>query len=193
MESEKARPALPRGRRLFLCIALFAFWIILSGRFEVPYLAFGLVSALLVTFLTGHLLDFPAARGVGIRGRLERLWRGLAYLAWLAVTVLKANLQLAALVLNPRMPIRPGLLQFRTRLKNPVGRVVLANSITLTPGTVTVDLKDGTYLVHAIVPEAARSLLEAGLQQRIKTLFGEDEVPDRASIRWIEDPGEVGR
>jgi multicomponent Na+:H+ antiporter subunit E len=69
-----------------------------------------------------------------------------------------------------------------------VGQIILANSITLTPGTITVDLHEGVYLVHALVPEAAGSLLEAKMQSKLEEILGEPEEP-QPEIRWVGEDG----
>jgi multicomponent Na+:H+ antiporter subunit E len=66
---------------------------------------------------------------------------------------------------------------------------MLANSITLTPGTITVDFDDGNYSVHALVPSAAQSLLDAKMQSQLERIFGEREEAS-TDIRWIEKPKE---
>jgi multicomponent Na+:H+ antiporter subunit E len=139
--------------------ALYAFWIILSGRFEIKYLAIGVV-------------------GMG---------RFILYLFWLLWSVLQSNFQVAYLVLHPKMPIQPGLLRLRTKLRNRTGHVMLANSITLTPGTITVDFDDGNYSVHALVPSAAQSLLDAKMQSQLERIFGEREEAT-TDVRWIKKP-----
>ena len=75
-------------------------------------------------------------------------------------------------------------------LQSKVGHILLANSITLTPGTITVDLTDGTYLVHALAPGAAGSLLEAKMQSRLEAIFGEPEEP-QPEIRWVQEDGSM--
>ncbi|MGH7830615.1 MAG: Na+/H+ antiporter subunit E, partial [Candidatus Binatia bacterium] len=119
---------------------------------------------------------------------LKAGWRLLAYFAWLLYSIVESNLQVAYIVLHPQLPIRPGLLRFRTRLRSKVGHLILANSITLTPGTITVDLTEGTYLVHALVPEAAGSLLEAKMQSKLEAVFGEPQEP-QPEIRWVRNDG----
>jgi multicomponent Na+:H+ antiporter subunit E len=84
----------------------------------------------------------------------RRLFWALLYVPVLFVYVVRANLDVAYRVLHPRLPIRPGIVRVRTRLRSPSARVLLANSITLTPGTLTVDLVDDRLYVHRIhVPE----------------------------------------
>jgi multicomponent Na+:H+ antiporter subunit E len=180
-----------KSKRLAIQLTvLFAFWLILSGKLEAKYLIFGLASAALVTFVTQDLLE-PEERGrkktrsTGA-SQLKATWKLFSYFVWLVYEIVKANFQVAYLVLHPKLPIEPGLLRFRTRLQSKVGHILLANSITLTPGTITVDLTEGTYLVHALVPGAAGSLLEAKMQSRLEAIFGEPEEP-QPEIRWIQE------
>jgi multicomponent Na+:H+ antiporter subunit E len=169
---------------------LFAFWLILSGKLEVMYLIFGVASAVLVTFVTQDLLE-PEERQQKktlstSASPLKTVWRLFSYFVWLVREIIQANLQVAYLVIHPKLPIDPGLLRFRTRLQSRAGHILLANSITLTPGTITVDLTEGTYLVHALVPAAAGSLLEAKMQSRLEAIFGEPEEP-QPEIRWVQE------
>ncbi|MGH7827620.1 MAG: Na+/H+ antiporter subunit E [Candidatus Binatia bacterium] len=187
--------AAQKARRLVLQFTvLFAFWLILSGKLEVKYLIFGLASAALVTFVTQDLLE-PEDRqrkkqALSAASLLKTGWRLFSYFVWLAYSIVEANLQVAYLVLHPKLPIKPGMLRFRTRLQSKAGRVLLANSITLTPGTITVDLTEGTYLVHALVPDAAGSLLEAKMQSKLEAIFGEPEEP-QPEIRWVREDGSM--
>lgn len=144
-------------------IVLFVFWVILSGRFQVKYIVLGILSAGLVTFLTHDLVCsvFQHKEEKNSSRFFLQIWRFLLYLPWLLSRIVVANLQVAYLVLHPRMPIAPALLQFRTRLQKNLAQVIVANSITLTPGTITVSLKNGKYVVHALVPSSASDITEA--------------------------------
>ncbi|MDO8682509.1 MAG: Na+/H+ antiporter subunit E [Armatimonadota bacterium] len=173
---------------------LFAFWLILSGKLEVKYLVFGVASAALVTFVTQDLLEPDETqrkkKPLRVASLLKTVWRLSCYFMWLVNEIIKSNLQVAYIVLHPKLPIEPGLLRFRTRLQSRFGHILLANSITLTPGTITVDLTEGTYLVHALVPQAAGSLLEAKMQNKLEMIFGEPEEP-QPEIRWVRDDGSL--
>ena len=131
-----------KTRRLALQFGvLFAFWLILSGKFEVKYLLFGVISAALVTFVTQDLLEDllksedkrGKKKGSSAASLLKASGKFLGYFFWLLYSIVEANLQIAYLVLHPKLPIEPGLLRFRTRLRSKVGHILLANSITLTP------------------------------------------------------------
>jgi multicomponent Na+:H+ antiporter subunit E len=138
--------------------------------------------------------DLNQPEGAGQRARVEPVSlvfvgaaRFVLYFFWLLWSVLQSNFQVAYLVLHPKMPIQPGLLRLRTKLRNRTGHIMLANSITLTPGTITVDFDDGNYSVHALVPSAAQSLLDAKMQSKLERIFGEREEAT-TDIRWIDKP-----
>ena len=166
---------------------LFAFWLVLSGHYNTKYISIGALSAGLVTFLTNDLFYSLFKKGekeqISPRNSLLQIWRFLAYLPWLLSRIIIANIQVAYLVLHPRMPIKPVLLQFQTRLQRSFAQVILANSITLTPGTVTVNLENGKYTIHVLVPPSARELLEARMQNKIGAIFMEKKESPPAA-RW---------
>ncbi|MFQ5683032.1 MAG: Na+/H+ antiporter subunit E [Candidatus Binatia bacterium] len=169
-------------------LLLYATWLVLSGRFQLKYLLLGVLSAGWVTFLTADLLHFEhkvkKREKSGLSLLLRSGWRLVLYFSWLIFAIIKANLQVAYLVCHPKLPIRPGLLRFKTQMQSGVGHIVLANSITLTPGTITVDFKEGTYLVHALVPEAAQSLVDAEMQNKLEAIF-EGREDTNTEIKWV--------
>jgi len=113
-----------------------------------------------------------------------QLWRFLAYLPWLLSRIIMANVQVAYLVLHPKMPIEPVLFLFRTQMRKGIAQVTLANSITLTPGTVTVDLENGKYIIHTLKPPLAQELVEAKMQNKVAKVYLEKkELPP--DIRWV--------
>lgn len=179
-------PGPPKGRRppgrvartvaLFLILA--GFWLLLSGRLGLQYFVFLILSVTLVLWLNPErpFRKADPSRGTGVWARLRAGGALAYYLVWLVWNVIKANVEVAYMILHPRLPIRPGLFRFRTTLQDDVARVLVANSITLTPGTVTIDLKDDEYLVHGIHPRSAGALAEANMQNLVARVFG--EAPD---------------
>lgn len=171
-----------RGRRLLESLLLFglllAFWILLSGRFTPLTLGLGVLSAAAVTLLNperplrlgGSEDEFGIALGRLSLTRLVLLPIGLL------LAVARANVQVARLVLHPKLPIHPAFVRLRTGLERPFAQVVLANLITVTPGTVTVDLEDGSYLVHSLEPGLAAELLDGRLPNAVASLLGEPAV-----------------
>jgi multicomponent Na+:H+ antiporter subunit E len=139
--------------RLILFILLLSFWVLLTWTAVPPGTAYlqdvgvGLAAALLVTWAMGETAGARVAPWLEPR---RYAW-GVVYLFVLAAYIVKANLEVAYRVLHPGMPIRPGIVRVKTRLRQPAARTVLGNSITLCPGTLTVDIwEDGTMMVHWI-------------------------------------------
>ncbi len=112
------------------------------------------------------------------------MWRFLLYIPWLVLQIIMANVQVAYLVLHPKMPIEPVLLLFRTRMRKGIAQVTLGNSITLTPGTITISLEDGRYIIHNLKPPLASSLVEGKMQNKIAKVYLEEEEP-KPEVRWI--------
>ena len=156
---------------LTLFVFAFLFWLAVTWSFDTASIVTGaVVCALLAFLLVGVGLD--EAPMVLLPQRL--LW-ALAYVPMLLLYVVRANLDVAYRVLHPALPIRPGIVRARTSLKSTAGRVLLANSITLTPGTVTIDISHGVFLVHSITDSASASLVEGVMPQRVAHLFPGDE------------------
>ena len=167
---------------------LFAFWLILSGHYEAKHIFLGVLSAVVVTFLTNDLFYFLYHHGSqkenNNRFVFLQLWRFPAYIPWLLYKIMRANIRVAYLVLHPRMPIKPVLLQFRTHLRRSISQVIVANSITLMPGTLTVSLEDGRYIIHALVPSSASEILEAQIQNKVGAIFMEEKEKPPAH-HWV--------
>ena len=141
----------------------------------------GAASALLVAFLSHRIFAAPDRRlGKETSLLFHPWWRLAVYLPWLAWQILVSNLKVAVLVLSPRPKLDPVIVRFTTRLAKEVSRVSMANSITLTPGTVTLGMEGDDVTVHALAPDMAEMLLLGQLQRRVATLFGEegDERPE---------------
>lgn len=180
------------SRRLALLqfVALFGFWQVLSWRLDPLYVATGLVVAAGVTLLT-QPLTATIVHGSRPAPALHRVpllvWRFVTYLVWLVGRMLVAGVQIGRLSLDPKLPIDPVELRFRTELASPMARTVFTNSITLVPGTLCVDLDGEWVLVHALFPEAADDLLSGELQNRVAKLFDEPEQP-AAVATWLPLP-----
>jgi len=152
--------------RLVLFPLLVVFWVFLTwpASIEPAYMqdvGTGVVAALLVTWIMGEPVTEGAARWL----EPTRYGWAFVFLFVLAAYVVKANIEVAYRVLHPAMPIRPGIVKVRTRLQRPTARTALCNSITLTPGTLAVDIRDdGAMMVHWIY---VRSLDENEAAQQI--------------------------
>jgi multicomponent Na+:H+ antiporter subunit E len=159
---------------LAVWLGLFTFWVVLSGKLDPVHLAMGAGSAALVTWLSADQLFTRLDSG-------ERKWltfihwgRQLVYFPWIAWEIVKANIQVLKLVLSPLSRLQPSIITFKAELSSEISRVVLANSITLTPGTVTLDLDlEGVYHVHAIDRAAAEGVLDGSMARKVAWTFGE--------------------
>ena len=171
----------------FLC--LFGFWQLLSWRADPLYITIGLLSAAAITAITGFLADTVYGSRVGhpLRRVPLLVLRWLAFAGWLFSRMVVAGLQIARLSLDPKLPLDPVELKFRTELSSPLARTLFTNSITLVPGTLTVDLDGEWVYVHALFPSATDDLLSGALQNRIARLFDEPVQPP-ASPTWVALP-----
>jgi multicomponent Na+:H+ antiporter subunit E len=140
----QARPSLHHYLLSFL--VLFGLWLLLVGTLQRQEVIAGAVAALLVTAIAGPRL----AIFTGIRFTLMAPVHLVRYLGYFLVALVKANVDVAWRVLHPALPIRPGVVAVHTGLKSDLGLLILANSITLTPGTLSVDVLGDTILIHWI-------------------------------------------
>ncbi len=159
--------------RAFIFAILFAIWLVLSGLFDAFHIPLGLVSCALVTWWSSDLLF--ADRSISMGGRFRQAARVPGYLAWLTGQIMLANLHVLRLALSPRLvdEVEPQLVRFRSGLKTDFEKFVLAQCITLTPGTVTMAIEGDEFLVHAISREAAEGL-KGPMAERVRRLFDID-------------------
>ena len=134
-------------RRLICFILTFAIWILLTWSLDIQIIIAGLIASVIVAFMFHDIL--PKEYQVFISP--VRIFWFLIYVPVFFYYVVKANLDVVYRALHPQMPIKPGIVKIKTKLKTASGITALANSITLTPGTLTVDLTDDGYLyIHWI-------------------------------------------
>jgi multicomponent Na+:H+ antiporter subunit E len=145
-----------------LGLVLFGVWLLLSGYFEPLLLGLGVLSCGIVVAIA-HRMDVIDHEGVPI----HLGWRVLAYWSWLAVEIVKANVDVARRILDPKLPIHPVLVRVKTSQASELGHVLFANSITLTPGTVSMRVQGGEILVHAIAKEMAEDLASGEMDRRV--------------------------
>ena len=154
-------------------IGLFVLWTIFVGRIDGQELVAGAIVSAFVAFLAAGSGRLTCRACFSPR----RLFFLFAFLFYLAAAIVKANLQMAVIVARPKLAIRPGIVRIKTKLKSPVGRLVLANAITLTPGTLTVDVQGEDLFIHWINVEAedadtATREIAAGFERYLEVIFG---------------------
>ena len=153
--------------KVFHFIGLGCLWWLLSGHTEPLILSFGLLSVALVMLISWkmEILDsesFP----------LPVFGRAIGYWLWLAFEVLKANVDVAKRILDPRLPIKPIEADFPHDLQSNLGKSTLANSITLTPGTITMSVGENSIHIHALSESGVNDLKASGMADRVKRFEG---------------------
>jgi multicomponent Na+:H+ antiporter subunit E len=171
----------PWLRRSMQALALFGLWVLLSGHLVREFLALGVVSAVGAVVFTAwvfhgsHEGAFSPLPRTAL-WRTSALVRFAAYVPWLIWQIITSNLHVVRLVVHPRMPIEPSLVLFETSLTSEPAQVLLAQSITLTPGTVTVDAANGRFLIHCISRVSREGIADGSIQRKVAAVFGEPSV-----------------
>ena len=148
---------------LRLLAILFGLWLLLSGYFMPLILGLGAVSCLLVWWFSKRMDESDA---FGRHGNL-RLLASVRYLGWLTAEVVKSNFDVARRVLSPDLPISPTIVRVPASQSTDLGRVIYANSITLTPGTISINLENNEIEVHALTREGAEALVGGEMDRRV--------------------------
>jgi multicomponent Na+:H+ antiporter subunit E len=154
-------------RHIVLGGLLFAFWLVLSGHYTPMLVAAGAVSAALC------VLAMIRIRVADREGQpFELLWGAVTYFPWLIGEIAKSAWAVTKIILHPSLPISPALTIVRASQKTTVGVATYANSITLTPGTITVGVNGNELVVHALVVEGALDLEGGGMDRRVSQFEG---------------------
>lgn len=152
-------------------LIMFATWLVFSGKFDGFHLTLGVISCGIVALLSGDLL-FPSP----LDRNLPLVWlRFIGYIPWLLYQIFLANLHVMYLVFHPRMMelIDPQIIEFDSKLTSDISRTTFANSITLTPGTITINVTAiGKFSVHCIDTESGKPL-PGKMEAKVAKIFGE--------------------
>ena len=149
-----------------LLVVFMAFWLVLSGQTTAYLIGCGLVTSLAIV---GVLWRKGLLQDGAWLGRFMT-WGALTYFPWLLKEVVVANWKVLQLVWSPTLKLEPSMVEVALEPTTPMGHTVLANSITMTPGTVSVEVEPGSILVHAINAEARDGLQESTMAQRVRAL-----------------------
>jgi multicomponent Na+:H+ antiporter subunit E len=159
-----------KAKNLVFILFLWFFWIILTGNFSFFSLLVGLACVFLTVFLcqsffAEHLDKFRMSPGL--------ILRHFPYALLLFKEIVKANLDVAERVLDPRLPIDPSIVRLKSPVKGELAQTALANSITLNPGTLTIDVKDDEFYIHCLAEEYVEGVFEGPLQRWLIWLYRE--------------------
>lgn len=165
---------------------LMGMWLLLSGHYDFKYVFYGGLTCAVSAGIGVNRFKLPIrgdGRQLNIAARPLDFFKLLSYCAWLLYQIVIANIQIALVILDAKLPIEPQVIRFKLRFENPMAIFVLANSITLTPGTITLDVEEDVYVIHALTGPAAAEWQEVAAGQpnemirRIARLFGESPEP----------------
>jgi cation antiporter len=161
--------------KLCMALVLFGFWMALSGRTETKFVVYGIITALVTTHITYPLLLVPNKDGSKryfVFG--ASIPKFIVYFLWLMWQLVLANIDVLLATTSQELEIDPKVVRFYFKVDNPMASVMLANSITLTPGTVTLNVTDdGLYEIHALTKGAAEGVLDGSMQKKVADLYGE--------------------
>ncbi|MEO8740222.1 MAG: Na+/H+ antiporter subunit E, partial [Casimicrobiaceae bacterium] len=136
--------------------------LLLSGHFTFFLVSAGIGSAAAVVMFARRMAV------VDREGHPIHLWRTvIAYWPWLLKEIAKSAWGVSKAIVHPRLPISPTMIRFRPSQRSVLGLVAHANSITLTPGTITIEAKDGEFLVHSLTRDGAQGVVDSEMDRRI--------------------------
>ncbi len=159
-----------KGGIVTLFVSLFAFWIILASRITWPQLVIGALASLLIVLYSLDLIFKNTEKS-------SFSWRLPLRFVWLCLIlikeVFKANIVVAKLVLSPKMRLNPTFKSIPQPLKKDFNRAFFGNAITLTPGTLTIDMDENEILVHGLLPENIDQIEKGPIQKAFRRLEGD--------------------
>jgi multicomponent Na+:H+ antiporter subunit E len=147
-------------------LVLFVFWLLLSGHYTPFLLTAGIVCAVAVAAFARRM-DVIDREGHPLHLAPRAM---LTYWPWLIKEIVKSAWDVSRIIVHPRLPITPTLTTVQSTQKTDLGRMIFANSITLTPGTISVRVSRGEILVHALTADAAQGLSEGEMDRRVTEL-----------------------
>ena len=155
------------GGSLLMAALMFIFWLLISNSLHWQHL----LSGVIISFITTLIWNDITAGEIGkTKITLRQTYLFVRYFIYLVWEIIKANFVVACIVLNPRLPISPGVITMKINLKKNLVRVLYANSITLTPGTITVELEGDRLIVHGITQDHVEGVRDWYLLDMAKEL-----------------------
>lgn len=155
------------ARTLSAALTLYLFWLVLSGYFTAFLMSAGLACAFAIA-LFARRMDVVDREGHPV----HLTWRALIYWPWLVKEIVKSAWSVSLIILDPKLPISPTLVRFKPTQRTPEGLVTHANSITLTPGTISIEVTANEFLVHGITRESAAGTIDSDMGRRVTWLEG---------------------
>ena len=154
-----------------MLLIFFAIWIILNGKITLEIALFGVVISVAMFLFICKFMDYSVKKELKL---FRNAWALLCYVVVLLIEILKANWGVAKLISTSRYELEPVLVTFQSPIKSKFLNVILANSITLTPGTITVSIEEDELVVHCLDKSLAEGLKDSVFEQKLKGIEGEE-------------------
>ncbi|MEX2456497.1 MAG: Na+/H+ antiporter subunit E [Balneolaceae bacterium] len=156
-------------------ISLMIFWIIMSGFYDFIHIGFGLFTVLSVMFINYKLKMYNFFDDDMDDLRSLRFGRAFLYIFWMIYQIVLAGFHVVSIIIKPKMPIKPSILTFRTDLPSAHAKMILGNSITLTPGTLTIEISGDLFTVHALDENSFEGITSDEMPRQVLKLFSKED------------------
>lgn len=166
-------------------ISLMAFWVIMSGYLDAIHISMGVVSVLLVMITNYQIKKHQFYDDDMLSMGDVRFGYAFYYVFWLLGQIISSGFTVAFIILKPTLNIHPSIVRFKVDLPSSHAKMILGNSITLTPGTLTVDIQGDEFIVHSLVPASYQSLKEDVMPRKVLHLFEKEDRPVISDFRVI--------
>lgn len=162
-----------------------AFWFIMSGYFDVIHALMGIVSVSIVLALNYQYKKQQFFDDeTDVMSDIRFVYMPF-YILWLVYQILVSAIQVVKILLSPTLEVQPQMIRFKVNLPNTHAKMILGNSISLTPGTLTVHIENDEFLVHSLVPKAYAGILDDSMPHQVLKLFSKDLHPVVSDVRII--------
>ncbi|HAC14724.1 MAG TPA: hypothetical protein DCE78_02085 [Bacteroidetes bacterium] len=170
---------------LISSISLMGFWVIMSGFYDVIHLSMGVFSVVLVLYLNYNLKSVRFSEDDMNDIKELNFFRAFYYVFWMLWQMIKAGTHVALILIKPSMPTKLQMIQFRVNLPNSHARMILGNSITLTPGTLTVEIDGDLFKVHGLDDSSFEGILNDEMPHQVLKLFQNEMHPVVSDVKYL--------
>lgn len=168
-------------------ISLMIFWVVMSGYYDLIHLSMGAFSVALVIFTNYKLKTHRFFKDDMSDLKELRFHSAFAYVFWLLWQMILAGLHVAKILISPNLPVNLQMVKFKVDLPSAHARMILGNSITLTPGTLTIDIVGNEFTVHGIDEKSFAGIINDEMPRRVLKLFLNEDRQVISDIKYIRD------
>lgn len=170
---------------------LLAFWLVMSGHYDPIHIGMGVLSVIIVMYVNHSLRRhsfYPDEMDDLINIRYGYL---IYYILWLVWQIIASGFHVAGVILRKSLPISTYIVRFKADLPSAHARMILGNSITLTPGTLTIDIQGNEFTVHALTTKSVSSVVDDSMASRVARLFSKEKKAIVYDVRFYSSPEEL--